>query len=89
MGDEKKTANTNPIIQQLTTKVLNVINSEINKKETQVLVREKLVIPVINLVYSQLYPYIFVFITLFSIISFASISTLVCFILFYVRSSGR
>lgn len=79
----------NPIVEQLTNKVINALNSEINRKETQVLVREKLIIPIINLIYSQLYPYILVFITLFSIIFFVSISTLVCFIIFYVRPPGR
>lgn len=79
----------NPIIKQLTSKIVTLISGEINKKETQVLVREKIIIPVINLIYTELYPYILGLITIISIILFVSVSTLVCFIMFYVRSPGR
>lgn len=79
---EKKT-----IVKHLTNKMVQLIADEINKKETQMLVRQKILIPVINLIYSEIYPYIFGLITVISIILFVTLTTLVCFIVFYVKKS--
>ena len=45
------------IIKQITNKVLTLIADEINKSETQLLVKNKIIHPVINL-YSLLLPFI-------------------------------
>lgn len=77
----------NTVVKHLTGKVIQLIAVEINKKETQLLVRQKVIIPVINLIYSEIYPYVFGLITVISIILFVSLSTLICFIFVYVRKS--
>jgi hypothetical protein len=77
----------NTVVKHLTGKVIQLIAVEINKKETQLLVRQKVIIPVINLIYSEIYPYVFGLITVISMILFVSLSTLICFIFVYVRKS--
>lgn len=77
----------NTVVKHLTGKVIQLVAVEINKKETQLLVRQKVIIPVINLIYSEIYPYVFGLITVISIILFVSLSTLICFIFVYVRKS--
>jgi hypothetical protein len=77
----------NTVAKHLTGKIVQLIAVEINKKETQLLVRQKVIIPVINLIYNEIYPYVFGLITVISIILFVSLSTLICFIFVYVRKS--
>lgn len=75
----------NSVVKQLTNKIVNMITIEINKKETQVLVKEKIIIPIINMIYREIYPYVLGLVTVISIILFLTLSTFVCFIMFYVK----
>lgn len=69
----------------LTSKLINLVTSEINKPDTQVLVREKIILPIITLIYSELYPYIIALVTTVSIILVLSILTFIFFIFTYFK----
>jgi len=73
------------IIKQITNKVLTLIADEINKSETQLLVKNKIIHPVINLIYAELYPYIIALIITILVILVLSILTFMCFVIFYLR----
>jgi hypothetical protein len=64
---------------------MNMVALEINKKETQMLVRRKIIIPVINLIYSEIYPYIIAIATIISIILLLTLSTFVIFLFIYFK----
>ena len=69
----------------LTNKLIQLVTSEINKPDTQVLVREKIILPIITLIYSELYPYIIALVTTVSIILVLSILTFIFFIFTYLK----
>lgn len=69
----------------ITSKLISLVTSEINKPDTQVLVREKLILPIIMLIYSELYPYIIALVTTISIILILSILTFIFFIFTYLK----
>ena len=69
----------------ITGRLVNLVTTEINKHDTQVLVRQKIILPIITLIYSELYPYIIVFVTTLSIILILSILTFVFFICTYLK----
>ena len=73
------------IVKQITNKVLTLIADEINKSETQLLVKNKIIHPVINLIYAELYPYIIALIITILVILVLSILTFMCFVIFYLR----
>ena len=76
---KKKTVNL------ITGKIVSMIADEINKTDTQVMIKRKIIIPVINMIYGELYPYIIVLLITILIILLLSILTFICFILYYVR----
>ena len=69
----------------ITAKLVSLITSEINKPDTQVLVREKIILPIITLIYTELYPYIIALVTTMSIILVLSILTFIFFIFTYLK----
>ena len=69
----------------LTGKLISLVTSEIKKPDTQVLVREKIILPIITLIYSELYPYIIALVTTISIILILSILTFIFFIFTYLK----
>ena len=69
----------------ITSKLINLVTSEINKPDTQVLVREKIILPIITLIYTELYPYIIALVTTISIILVLSILTFIFFIFTYLK----
>lgn len=69
----------------VTTKLFDMITSEINKPETQVLVKQKIILPIITLIYNELHPYIIAFVTTLSIILILSILTFIFFIFTYLK----
>ena len=73
------------LVKQITNKVLTLIADEINKSETQLLVKNKIIHPVINLIYAELYPYIIALIITILVILVLSILTFLCFVIFYLR----
>ena len=69
----------------ITGKLVSLVTSEINKPDTQVLVREKIILPIITLIYTELYPYIIAFVTTMSVILILSILTFIFFIFTYLK----
>lgn len=84
MNEDK---HSNKFIKVITSKIFTLISSEINKPDTQVLVRKQIILPIINIIYSELYPYIIALVTTMTIILIISILTLVFFIFAYLKKS--
>ncbi len=78
-------SNKGSFVKLVTSKLVALIAIEIDKPETQTLVREKIIVPVINLIYSQLYPYIIALVTTISLIFILSFLTFLLFIFFYFK----
>lgn len=66
-------------------KLLSRISVEINNKDSQIMIREKIVTPVINLIYKELYPYIIGLSITIIIILIITVLTFVCFVLAYLK----
>lgn len=79
----------NPLIVALTGKIFTLITSEINKKETQILVREKIIIPLISLIYHEIYPYIIIIGSIIAMILLLTLATFIFFIYFFISDSKR
>ena len=73
------------LMKMVTVKLFDMITSEINKPETQILVKQKIILPIINLIYNELHPYIIAFVTTLSIILILSILTFIFFIFTYLK----
>jgi hypothetical protein len=72
-------------IKTITSKLVSLIAVEVEKPETQALVREKIIVPVIHMIYSQLYPYIIALVTTISLIFILTFLTFTLFIVFYFK----
>jgi len=73
-------------IKMITGRLVSLIAIEIDKPETQTLVRKKIIIPVINLIYSQLYPYIIILVAIITLILILSFLTFMFFLVFYFKT---
>ena len=76
-------------IKMITARLVSLIAIEIDKPETQTLVRKKIIIPVINLIYSQLYPYIIILVAIITLILILSFLTFMFFLVFYFKGPLR
>jgi hypothetical protein len=74
-----------PGVKALLTKTLDLIADEIKRPELQVILKHKIITPLINLLYSELYPYIMILSVTISIIFLISILTFVCFVIYYFK----
>jgi len=63
-------------IKLITNKLISLIASEVNKPELQVLVRQQIIIPLIRILYSELYPYLIALVMTILLILIMSILTL-------------
>ena len=72
-------------VKLITTKLVALIATEVEKPETQALVREKIIVPVINMIYSQLYPYIIALVATITLIFILTFLTFMLFIIFYLK----
>lgn len=81
----KETTTCNKAIKLMTSKVVNMIVNEMNKSDMQDIIRQKIINPVINMMYTQLYPYIIALIATICIILLMSVMTFVFFLLFYFK----
>lgn len=82
---EEEAPNTS-IIKMVATKLLALISDEVNKKETQILIKEKVITPVINMIYAELYPYIIALIVTIITILVLSLLTFISFVLYYLKN---
>ncbi len=76
----------NKTINAITNKIVTMIANEVNKTETQITIKRKIILPVINMIYAELYPYIVVLIITILTILLLSSLTFCCFVLYYLRN---
>lgn len=79
-------SNPQNVIKMIASRVLLLLSDEVNKCETQTLIKQKIIIPVINMIYAELYPYIIALIVTIIIILVLSLLTFVAFILYYLKN---
>lgn len=72
-----------PIISELTKHVIEIISEEIMSHEHQLKIKKNIIIPVINMMYTQLYPYIIGMIIAIILLIILSMLTFILF-LFYL-----
>lgn len=75
----------NPISKILASKVLNILLEEIYKNDIQLLIKQKIITPVIQMIYNDLYPYIIALTITMVMILLFTLMTFVLFILYYFR----
>lgn len=78
-------AEDNNIVTMITNKVVNLIITEINNPSMRTMIRQKVITPVINMMYGELYPYIIALIITICCILLFSLLTFLCFLLFYFK----
>lgn len=81
--DDKQTNNT--AIKLIASKVINMVVSEMNKSDIQEVIRRKIITPVINMIYAELYPYIIALIISICVILLLSFMTFIFFVLYYFK----
>lgn len=86
MNSTTKDISSNNMIKALTGKVLALVSDEVNKPETRLMIKQKVITPVINMIYGELYPYIIALIVTIITILVLSLLTFVSFILYYLKN---
>lgn len=76
----------NNMVKTIASKFMSLLSDEINKQETQVLIKQKVITPVINMIYAELYPYIIALIVTIIVILVLSLLTFISFILYYLKN---
>lgn len=74
------------VVKMLSTKVIQLFIEEVNKSDTQSLIKRRVITPVINMIYAELYPYIVALIVTIVVILVLSILTFTCFLMYYLRN---
>jgi len=72
-----------PIISELTKHLIDIISDEVMSEEHQKKIKRNIVIPVINMIYYQLYPYIIAIVFCILFIVILSLLTF-CMFIFYL-----
>ncbi len=67
--------------------MLNLLVEEMARPEIQTVIRRHVIIPVINLIYSELYPYIVGLIATIGLILVLSIFTCMGFLMYYLKKT--
>ena len=75
----------NELVRIVTNKVLDLVILEINKNEMKELITTKIIHPLLNIIFSQLYPYIIVFIVSFVLILLMLIFVLILCLILYLK----
>ena len=73
------------IVKLITTRVLGMIAEEMNSQDVQITIKQRLIIPLINIIYRELHPYIISLIVTIVIILILSLMTFLCFLLYYFK----
>lgn len=74
------------MIKMITDKLLSLLAEEVNKPDTQKLIRQRIILPVINMLYTELYPYIIGMVCVIVALLVLSILTFAGFIMYYLRN---
>jgi hypothetical protein len=72
-------------INLIASKVINLVVTEMNKSDMQTIIRKKIILPVINMIYAELYPYIIALSITVCIILLLSLMTFMFFVLYYFK----
>jgi hypothetical protein len=72
-------------VQLITQRLLILLAEEMNKTETQVFIKSKLIHPLIHLIYTEMFPYLAALVAVIILILLLSILTFMFFLLFYFR----
>lgn len=80
MGEEKGN-----LAKNITARVIGLLATEVTRTETQLLIKKNVIVPVINMIYAELYPYIISLIVAMMLILILSLLTFICFVLYYFR----
>ena len=81
MNTEKKN-----VVTMMTERVLGLIATEVEKPETQFLIKQKIVIPLITMIYNELYPYIVILACIIMTMLVLSLLTFIGFIIYYLKT---
>ena len=74
------------MIKIITDRLLMLLVNEINKPETQKLIRQKILAPVITLLYNELYPYIIALVCVIMVLLVLSVLTFTGFLIYYLKN---
>lgn len=73
------------IINTIKSKIFAAISNEIENEETQILIKNKIINPIIGLIYKELYPYIIALIVTILFILLITLLTFIGFVISYVK----
>lgn len=73
------------IINTIKSKILYAISEEIENKETQKLIKSKIIDPIIRMIYKELYPYIIAIVITIVFILLITLLTFIGFVLAYIK----
>lgn len=85
MKEPKKVDDAPALVKVLTKRVFEMIFEEVNTTESQMLIKRKIITPVINMIYIELYPYIIAMIVSILTILILSSLTFVGFIFYFMK----
>lgn len=74
-----------PFVRHFTQKCIHLVSEELTRNETNELLRTKIIVPIMRLLYVALFPYIIVLMVIIAIILLASTLTLGFFMLDHFR----
>lgn len=77
----------NTFIKAVSSKCISIIANEMAKTETQMLIKQSIIQPLINILYVELYPYIITLIVIIILILILSLLTFLTFILYYFKNT--
>lgn len=69
------------MVQKLTNKLIDMVINEINKDDMRIVIRKKILNPLLQLIYIELSPYIYGFLVIMMAILILSIMTFVLFLI--------
>lgn len=74
------------VFKAITDRILTLLIEEANKSETQKQIRQRIVVPLITILYNELHPYIIALsCIMIAVLSFSAL-TFIGFILYYLRN---
>ena len=85
--EENEDHNNNPFVQLFTKKIIKIISEEVTSHETQLLIKSKIIHPLTNMIYNELYPYILAMIITIAFILLLSIMTFVSFVVYFLKKA--
>lgn len=74
------------MIKIITDRLLLLLVDEVNKPDTQKLIRQKIIAPVITLLYNELYPYIIALACIIMVLLVLSVLTFTGFLIYYLKN---